>query len=116
MKKQMVKIGEGDLMECYSLLIPQASTAHIPVDVDGWTFDLAIKFDNTSTDSSVEIAPSDGGATIVFHKWDNVLGTALKEPVTLATLHDGQKLAFMASNYAIGDTNKLDLQLLLQGK
>lgn len=42
------------------------------------------------------------------------LDVALLEPEPLATLHDGQKLAFMASNYAIGGTNKLDLQLLLQ--
>ncbi len=109
MKKQMVKIGEGDLMGCYSLLIPQDSMAHIPVDIDGWRFDLAIEFDNTSEDSGVDIAESSQGAKIVFHKWDSMLGTALKEPVTLATLRDGQKLAFMASNYAIGGTNKLDL-------
>ncbi len=63
----------------------------------------------------MEITPTDEGATLVFRKWDNSLGTALIEPVRLATLHDGQKLSFMASNYMIGGTNKLDLQFLLEG-
>jgi hypothetical protein len=112
----MVKIGQRDLMNYYSLLIPKGSATHIPVEVNGWTFDLEIQFDNASDDKGVDITPSDGGVRIVFRKWDNVLGTALTEPVTLATLQDGRKLAFMASNYAIGTTNKLDLQLLLQGQ
>lgn len=112
----MVKIGQRDLMEHYSLLIPKGSAAHIPVDVNGWMFDLEIEFDNASEDKGVDVSPSGDGVRITFRKWDNVLGTALTEPVTLATLGDGRKLAFMASNYAIGTTNKLDLQLLLQGQ
>ena len=111
----MVKIGDGDLLEYYTLLIPENSTARIPLDIQGWKFDLAIKFDNTSKERGVDITSTKDGATLVFRKWDNSLGTALIEPEPLATLKDGQKLAFMASNYAIGGTNKLDLQLLLQG-
>ena len=52
-----------------------------------------------------------GGATLVFRKWDDALGTALVKPARLATLEDGHELAFMASNYTIGGTNRLDLQL-----
>jgi len=111
----MVKIGDGDLLGYYTLLIPENSIARIPVDVNGWKFDLDIKFDNTSEERGVDINPTEDGVTLVFRKWDNSLGTALIEPALLATLKDGQKLAFMASNYAIGGTNKLDLQLLLQG-
>ena len=110
----MVKIGDGDMLGYYALLIPENSTARIPLDVQGWKFDLDIKFDNTSEERGVDITKTDDGATITFRKWNNSLGTALLEPEPLATLHDGQKLAFMASNYAIGGTNKLDLQLLLQ--
>ena len=112
----MVRIGHGDLMGHYSLLIPGGSATRIPVDVNGWTFDLEIEFDNASEDQGVEITPSNDGVRIIFRKWNNALGTALTEPVKLATLQDGRELAFMASNYAIGTTNKLDLQLLLQGK
>lgn len=112
----MVKIGEADLMEHYSLLIPTGATAHIPVKVNEWAFDLEIAFDNASEKKGIEVTPSDEGVTITFRKWDSGLGTALKKPVTLAVLQDGRKLAFMASNYAIGTTNRLDLQLLLQGK
>ena len=110
----MVKIGQADLMEHYSLLIPKGATAHIPVQVNDWHFDLEIEFDNASDEAGVTVSPSDGGATITFRKWNNSLGTALLEPVALAALQNGRKLAFMASNYAIGTTNKLDLQLLLQ--
>lgn len=111
----MVKIGDGDLLGYYTLLIPENSTARIPLDVKGWKFDLDIKFDNTSEEQGVDITPTEDGATLVFRKWDNLLGTALLKPHILATLKDGQKLAFMASNYTIGGTNKLDLQFLLQG-
>ena len=110
----MVKIGQADLMEHYSLLIPKGATAHIPVQINDWHFDLEIEFDNASDEAGVTVSPSGGGATITFRKWNNSLGTALLKPVTLAALQNGRKLAFMASNYAIGTTNKLDLQLLLQ--
>ena len=111
----MVKIGNEELLGCYTLLIPENSTARISLDVKGWKFNLDIEFDNKSEERGVEITPTDEGATLVFRKWDNSLGTALIEPVRLATLHDGQKLSFMASNYMIGGTNKLDLQFLLEG-
>ena len=110
----MVRIGQADLMEHYSLLIPKGATAHIPVKVSGWQFDLEIEFDDASDEAGVTVSPRGGGATITFRKWNNGLGTALTKPVTLAALQNGRKLAFMASNYAIGTTNKLDLQLLLQ--
>ena len=87
----MVKIGEADLMEHYSLLIPTGATAHIPVKVNEWAFDLEIAFDNASEKKGIEVTPSDEGATITFRKWDSGLGTALKKPVTLAVLQDGQK-------------------------
>ena len=51
----MVKIGDGDLLEYYTLLIPEDSTVRIPLDVKGWKFDLDIKFDNTSEERGVDI-------------------------------------------------------------
>ena len=110
----MVTIGEGELLGTYTLLIPGDETACIPVEVKGWKFDLGVKFDNRASEQGVDVVPDNRGATLVFRKWDNTLGTALVKPVRLAKLEDGHELAFMASNYAIGDTNRLDLQLLLQ--
>ena len=86
----MVKIGDGDLLEYYTLLIPEDSTVRIPLDVKGWKFDLDIKFDNTSEERGVDITKTNDGATLVFRKWDNSLGTALLKPHLLATLQDGQ--------------------------
>ena len=111
----MVTIGTGELLGTYTLLIPRDTTASIPVEVNGWKFAVAVKFDNTATERGVDIVPNDnGGATLVFRKWHNSLGTALVKPVRLAKLEDGHELAFMASNYSIGETNRLDVQLLLQ--
>lgn len=110
----VVTIGEGELLNTYTLLIPRDKRACIPVDVNGWKFELGVKFDNGAAEQGVDVVPDNHGATLVFRKWDNSLGTALLKPVRLATLDDGHELAFMASNYAIGETNRLDLQLLLQ--
>lgn len=110
----MVTIGDGELLGAYTLLIPGDTTASIPVDVNGWKFALGVKFDNGADERGVDIVPEDGGATLVFRKWDSTLGTTLVKPVRLAKLGDGHELAFMASNYTIGKTNRLDLQLLLQ--
>lgn len=110
----MVTIGQGELVGAYTLLIPGDEAASIPVDVHGWKFDLGVKFDNGAPEQGVDVVPNGHGATLVFRKWDNSLGTALVKPARLATLDDGHELAFMASNYVIGGTNRLDLQLLLQ--
>ena len=110
----MVTIGGGELLGAYTLLIPRDASASIPVDVNGWKFDLGVRFDNAAPEQGVDVVPDGEGAVLVFRKWDSSLGTALAKPVRLAKLSDGQELALMASNYAIGDTNRLDLQLLLQ--
>ena len=110
----MIKIGEGELLSAYTLLIPRDQKACISVDAKGWKFDLGVKFDNGAPEQGVDIVPDDEGAALVFRKWDNSLGTALVEPVRLAKLDGGQELAFMASSYAIGDVNRLDLQLVVQ--
>lgn len=112
---RMVTIGEGELLGSYTLLIPGDETACVPVDVNGWKFALGVKFDNDAAEQGVDIVPDgNGGATLVFRKWDSKLGTALARPFRLAKLKNGHELAFMASNYTIGATNRLDLQLLLQ--
>ena len=110
----MVTIGGGELLGAYTLLIPRDASASIPVDINGWKFDLGVRFDNAAPEQGVDVVPDGEGAVLVFRKWDSSLGTALAKPVRLAKLGDGQELALMASNYAIGDTNRLDLQLLLQ--
>ena len=100
----MVTIGDRELLGSYTLLIPRDATARIAVDVNGWKFDLDVKFDNGALEQGVDIVPDNDGATLVFRKWDSALGTALIKPERLATLRDGQELAFMASNYTIGDS------------
>lgn len=114
-RRQMIKIGKEELVGSYTLLIPENSMVRIPLDIKGWKFSLDIEFDNTSEKQGVDRKSTAEGAIIVFRKWNNPLGTALIEPVPLGTLANGQKLFFMASNYVIGGTNKLDLQLLLGG-
>lgn len=111
----MVKIGEGSLLEHYSLLVPKDSKVLIGVDVAGWNISLEIEFDSDATERSVKVeALGPNKARIIFNKWDNSIGTVLNEPTLLANLSDGRELVFLASNYMIGTVNKLDLQLMLQ--
>lgn len=112
----MTKIGNRELVSSYSLLIPAGEVAILSVDIKGWKFDLEIVFDNTKDEQGVNISPSENGAKITFVKWDNGIGTALTKPWSIAKLFDGRELVLMACNYLIGGTNKLDLQLLLQGE
>ena len=113
--KQPVSIGQAELVEHYSLLIPKGEPVHIAVRLGQLEFGLDIEFDDEQEEASVEVLPVGTGVKITFLKWDSALGTALGRPVTLADLPDGRKLLMMATNYAIGGTKKLDLQLLLQG-
>ena len=111
----MVKIGEGSLLEHYSLLVPKDSKVLIGVDVAGWNISLEIEFDSDATERSVKVeALGPNKAKIKFNKWDNSIGTVLNKPTLLANLSDGRELVFLASNYMIGTVNKLDFQLMLQ--
>ncbi|MCB5288032.1 MAG: hypothetical protein LHW64_09535 [Candidatus Cloacimonetes bacterium] len=112
----MIKIGNRELVESYSLLIPEDEKAVVQVDISGWKFEMEIAFDNSPKEKQgVNIVPNEKGAKITFVKWDNGVGTALVKPGLIAKLADGRELVFMASNYSIGGTNKFDIQLLLEG-
>ena len=114
-EKRLVSIGQAELIEHYSLLIPKGEPVHIPVRLGQFAFGMDVEFDDEQEEASVNVIPIGTGVKITFLKWDSALGTALDKPVTLADLPDGRKLLMMATNYAIGRTKKLDLQLLLQG-
>ena len=112
---EKVSIGQAELMEHYSLLIPKGEPVHIPVRLGQFTFGVDIEFDDEQEEASVDVIPiGDYGVKITFIKWHSTLGTALAKPVPIADLPNGRKLLMMATNYAIGSTKKLDLQLLLQ--
>ena len=111
----MTRIGTNQLITSVTLLIPEGEDATIPVMIGNWQFDLTVKFDNSKDTQGITIEPSGNGAKVTFQKWDNGIGTALKQPGKLADLSDGRLLLFMACNYSIGGTNRLDLQLLLEG-
>ena len=113
--KQPVSIGQAELVEHYSLLVPKGEPVHIPVRLGKFVFGMDIEFDDEQDESSVDVLPIDTGVKITFLKWNSALGTAFAEPVTLADLPDGRKLLMMATNQTIGGTKKLDLQLLVQG-
>ena len=112
---EKVSIGQAELMEHYSLLIPKGEPVHIPVRLGQFTLGVDIEFDDEQEEASVDVIPiGDYGVKITFIKWHSTLGTALAKPVPIADLPNGRKLLMMATNYAIGSTKKLDLQLLLQ--
>ena len=112
MGKKKIQIGEYEVLANYSLLVPKDATVSIPVCIDTISLTLEIKFDNESTEKSVSFTVTDSVVTLIFHKWDSALGTAIREVEPLITLGTGQPLFFMASNYLIGDVNNFTLYLL----
>jgi hypothetical protein len=109
----MVKIGGRSLLAAHSLLIPKNERATIDLDIYGWKLQVGVYFDESAQVQEVQIKPvSEAGVDVIFKNWSNSLGTALVEPGALARLAAGGWLEFMASNYRIGETNKLDIQFL----
>jgi hypothetical protein len=108
------KIGDKELVYRGSFLLPHGDSASFSANVEGWQIDVTVDFQDTDGEQAVRIVPTDPGATIILVNWNSSIGTATVAPATLGTHSSGKKLYFMVSNYRIGKTNKLDLQLLLE--
>ena len=110
----MEKIGNKQIVYTGSFLVPKEDDVWFSANVDGWQLKMNIRFEEGKT-QEVKIRVLQDYAEITLIDWSNTLGTAFVEPVVLGTHKDGRKLYFMMSNFRIGETNKLDIQLLLGG-
>ena len=113
-----VKIGGAELLRSYSLLVPKDYDTCITVPARSWAFKLEIKFENVEGERPQVriVALQDDAVTLTFLNWNDPLGISLATPLELAYLEDGTTILLLASNQIIGQTNRLELQLLLRGK
>jgi len=108
------KIGNKDVVYTGSFLVPKGNDVWLNANVAGWQLKINVRFEE-GKQQELRIRPVQDYAEITLFDWSNSLGTALVEPGTLGSHTDGRKLYFMISNFRIGETNKLDIQLLLGG-
>ena len=118
--EEKVTIGQAELLRSYSLLIHEDATAEISIQLRAWSFKLEIKFENVDgKEPKLLLTPKrdeDNAATITFLNWNSKIGVSMKTPLEMIYLSDGSKILLQASNQALGQVNRLELQLLLQEK
>ena len=83
---EKVSVGQTELFEHYTLLIPKGEPVHIPVRLGQFTFGMDIEFDDESEKASVDVLRTSTGVKITFLKWHSALGTALYKPVPIISL------------------------------
>ena len=113
-----VKIDQAELVRTYSLLIPPDAEARISGQIRGWTFSLKIQFEIVEGEEprALFTTEQDDVGVLKLLNWNNAFGICLAEPLEIARLRDQSKILLLASNQRIGKSNKLELQLLLQGE
>jgi hypothetical protein len=109
------KIGNKEIVYRGSFLVPEGENVSFDADVSGWKVNVIVEFQDSGGEQGLQIEPTDSGAKIVLLNWNSSIGTALVSPANLGAHSSGKKLSFMVSNYRVGKTNKLDIQLLLEG-
>jgi hypothetical protein len=109
----MIKIGSRELIRSVpNLIVPKGDQVSVDMEHQGWIFKVSIRFKDDAVEQAIDIVPIDGGVELVFCKWTNPLGDAIKEPAHLARLSDGTSIEIMVSNYRIVDTNVFSIQFL----
>lgn len=118
----MVKIGDYNLVYNYNLIIPAGESATVDASFDYWRLTVSVKFESDTEEklNKAEIDIRGNGqdhATLVFRNWISPLGTAMNEPGYLGTSKVNKtELYFIAAHWLIGQTNRLDLQLMTRAK
>jgi len=110
----MAKIGNHEIVYSETFLVPSGKDIWFTANISGWSVTVNVTFEEGEK-QEITVRPVSDHAHIKLVNWNNSLGTALVEPAILGTHQDGRKLYFMVVNYRIGQTNRLDIQLLLGG-
>ena len=111
----MEKIGNKEIVYRGCFLVPEGESVSFDADVSGWQVNVIVEFEDSGGEQGLQIEATDSGAQIILLNWNSSIGTALVSPANLGAHSSGKKLSFMVSNYRVGKTNKLDIQLLLEG-
>lgn len=111
----MEKIGDKEIVYRGSFLIPEGEIVSFDADVSGWKVNVVVEFQDSGGEQGLQIERTDPGVKIVLLNWNSSIGTALASPAGIGSHSSGKKLSVMLSNYRVGKTNKLDIQLLLKG-
>lgn len=109
----MEKIGDKELFYRGTFLVPEREGVSFDANAAGWIVKVQILFKDEGGEQSIKVEGMDAGARITFINWKSSLGTATITPARIGKHSSGRNLYFMASNFRIGETNKLDIQLLM---
>lgn len=100
-----IEIGEFEVKESGSVLVPEGETLTLWPFGDGHTDRLRFHFPPAATSSgsqSLEVNNSDDGPTFVLSGWSNSLGTAVTKPIQIGTLA-GRPFYILFAVHSIGD-------------
>ena len=118
LKSRPMRVGNRAVLTTISLIVPKGEDAWIEFPIQGWKLRLKLVFanDELSPGPRLQVETEDDHGRIVFTNWNNVLGTATKTPVQLATLNSGQRVVGMFWHAQVGEARKLDAELMLEAE
>lgn len=111
------KIGDLEVIHTQVLLIPDGLESWVEFKVLNWDVKLNIIMSKDSEnpyESGFTIEPEDDYARIIFRNWDGD-GMSFREPAQFGNTED-RNVSLMAFGHKVGNTLKIDLQVLLEGK
>ena len=115
----MDKIGNLEIVDYRSLIVPPGKDMWIDVNLLGWKTKVNILFKPEAPEGGVRLEALGDHGRITFEKWDGTLGIATSEPVNFAVHSTGRKIYFMATLYLVGSlpknaVGKFDIQFLME--
>ena len=93
-------------MRCEVDIVIGAEYTSVPI-----TLPLSIAFESGGDGQNVRFTPENGRSLMTLANWNNSLGTALNSPYELAKVNKDGIVDLMMTNFTVGVTNHLTLQL-----
>lgn len=108
-------IGEWEVIHYTSLLVHTGVDSWIQFKVKNEDIKFNIKLVDTETKDKqeIELLGGEDYGILKLKNFNNALGTAPKDILSLAVLNDKTELFCLFINYRIGDLNKIDIQFMI---
>lgn len=109
-----LRIGNKEVIKQETILIPQGERADIPLSFGGDIIVGISYSDDESGQQDIRLSNEGGRMNLILVNWSNGIGTATQAPIDLASNDQGHVLSIMATNYRVGNMNKIDLQFMVE--
>lgn len=105
-----VTVGGRELIQSFSLFIPDGDDAWIEFMAGAWNIRLNITFEEDAEDKSARFNLVGKGdhAALNIKNWNNALPSAIEKPVPVGE-SNGRKVSLIFSGYAVGGLKRFDL-------